>query len=86
MQRAQIGVTWPQAPRATGVYLRVEDERPPPDETQAGGQPERPPGDFTSEELEADTARFLEELRRRAEQQRRIPRRRSGPPPPPGRA
>ena len=62
--------------------LSVEDKPPAPEETPPDRQPERPPGDFTSEELEADTARFLEELRRRAAQQRRIPRRRSGPPPP----
>jgi hypothetical protein len=43
----------------------------------------RPPGDFTSEELEKDTARFLDELRRRAEKQRQSSRRRRVPPPPP---
>jgi hypothetical protein len=43
----------------------------------------RPPGDFTSEELEEDTARFLEEVRRRAEaRERRAARRKPGPPPP----
>jgi hypothetical protein len=41
-----------------------------------------PPGDFTSEQLQEDTARFLEELRRRAEQKKRkAPLRKSGPPP-----
>ena len=40
----------------------------------------RPPGDFTSEELEEDTARFLEEVKRRT--QRRPVRRKAGPPPP----
>lgn len=41
-----------------------------------------PPGDFTSEELQEDTARFLEELRRRAEHKRqKAPLRKSGPPP-----
>ena len=42
----------------------------------------RPPGDFTSEELREDTARFLDELRLRAEhKKRKAPLRKSGPPP-----
>ena len=42
----------------------------------------QPPGDFTSQELREDTARFLDELRRRAEaKKRREPRKKSGPPP-----
>ena len=41
-----------------------------------------PPGDFTSEKLQEDTARFLAELRRRAEnKKRRAPLRKPGPPP-----
>ncbi len=41
-----------------------------------------PPGDFTSEELQEATARFLAELRRRTEQKkRRLPNRNPGPPP-----
>jgi len=62
----------------------MEDKPTPPDEAPPNGKLKRPPGDFTSEELAADTARFLDELRRRAEQQRQIPRPRSGPPPPAG--
>jgi len=42
-----------------------------------------PPGDFTSDELRDDTARFLDELRRRAERKRRRePHKKPGPPPP----
>jgi len=41
-----------------------------------------PPGDFTSQKLREDTARFLDELRRRAEEKRRRqPPRKPGPPP-----
>jgi hypothetical protein len=43
----------------------------------------QPPGDFTSDELREDTARFLDELRRRAERKRRRePHKKPGPPPP----
>jgi hypothetical protein len=41
-----------------------------------------PPGDFTSQKLREDTARFLDELRRRAEEKRRRqPPKKPGPPP-----
>jgi predicted Zn-dependent peptidase len=40
-----------------------------------------PPGDFTSDELREQTARFLAELRRRAEKKRREPPKKPGPPP-----
>jgi hypothetical protein len=41
-----------------------------------------PPGDFTSEKLREDTARFLDELRRRAEvKRRRQPPKKPGAPP-----
>jgi len=42
-----------------------------------------PPGDFTSDELREQTARFLDELRRRAEKRRLKPHKKPGPPPPP---
>ena len=72
----------PQGPPASHVYPgAMEEKPPPPDRSPQQGRRERPPGDFTSEEFEADTARFLDELRRRAEKQRHT-RRRLGPPPP----
>jgi hypothetical protein len=40
-----------------------------------------PPGDFTSDELREQTARFLDELRRRAEKKKRQPHKKPGPPP-----
>jgi hypothetical protein len=40
-----------------------------------------PPGDFTSDELREQTARFLAELRRRAEKKRRELPKKPGPPP-----
>jgi len=40
-----------------------------------------PPGDFTSDELREQTARFLDELRHRAEKRRLKPHKKSGPPP-----
>jgi hypothetical protein len=59
----------------------MDEERETPDAGADGDRRTGPPGDFTSKELEEDTARFLEELRRRAERQRRHTRRRRGPPP-----
>jgi hypothetical protein len=40
-----------------------------------------PPGDFTSEELREQTARFLAELRHRAEKKRSKLPKKPGPPP-----
>jgi hypothetical protein len=59
----------------------MDEERETPDVSPNGDRRKDPPGDFTSKELEEDTARFLEEVRRRAEKQRRHTRRRRGPPP-----
>ena len=60
----------------------MEDEQHLPADDPGDETPKRPPGDFTSEELQEDTARFLHELRQRAEQkERRLPRKKSGPPP-----
>jgi hypothetical protein len=59
----------------------MDEERETPDVAANGDRRKDPPGEFTSKELEEDTARFLEELRRRAENQRRHMRRRRGPPP-----
>jgi len=59
----------------------MDEERAKGDANRGGHK--RPPGDFTSEELEKDTARFLDDLRRRAEKQRRRSRRRRMQPPPP---
>ncbi len=58
-----------------------EESRKPAEGARAAGR-KPPPGDFTSEELQKDTARFLDELRQRAEQKKRkLPRRKTGPPP-----
>ncbi len=59
----------------------MSEKRDTPDDASGRKRRGRPPGDFTSKELQEDTARFLEELRRRAEQQERVKRRRKGPPP-----
>jgi hypothetical protein len=60
----------------------MEDEPRMPAERPRTDQRKPPPGDFTSAELQEDTARFLEELRRRAEhRKRKAPLRKSGPPP-----
>jgi hypothetical protein len=60
----------------------MEDEPKTPERRSGEEEGKRPPGDFTSKELQEDTARFLDELRRRAEEkQRRAPLRKSGPPP-----
>jgi hypothetical protein len=57
-----------------------EKRRTPPDADERS----QPPGDFTSPELQEDTARFLAELRRRAEQRRRrLEHKKPGPPKPP---
>ena len=49
---------------------------------RSGKTDRTPPGDFTSEELQEDTARFLDELRRRAvEKERRAALKKPGPPP-----
>jgi hypothetical protein len=61
----------------------MEDDPRMPAEKTHDDPRRRPPGDFTSEELQEDTARFLDELRRRADhKKRRAPLRKSGPPPP----
>lgn len=60
----------------------MEDEPSMPAERGRADEKNPPPGDFTSEELQEATARFLAELRRRAEnKKRRAPLRKSGPPP-----
>jgi hypothetical protein len=60
----------------------MEDEPRKPADANRDDERTPPPGDFTSQELQEDTARFLDELRRRAEQKkRRAPLRKSGPPP-----
>jgi hypothetical protein len=47
-----------------------------------GRRPRQPPGDFTSDDLREDTARFLDELRRRADKKKlRAPYKKPGPPP-----
>jgi hypothetical protein len=61
----------------------MDDEHETPDVAPDRNKRKRPPGDFTSKELQEATARFLEDLRRRAEKQRRNTSRRRGPPPPP---
>jgi hypothetical protein len=59
----------------------MRNGRTPPERANSDKHRE-PPGDFISEELRKDTARFLDELRRRAEQKRRrLPRKKPGPPP-----
>jgi hypothetical protein len=59
-----------------------EDGHTCPDRSAETDEREPPPGDFTSQELREDTARFLDELRRRAEnKRRREPHKKSGPPP-----
>ena len=58
----------------------MDEERETPDAVPARSERKRPPGDFTSKELQEDTARFLEELRRRTEKRRK---RRRRPPPSP---
>jgi hypothetical protein len=60
----------------------MDEERGLPAERSGADERRRPPGDFTTEQLQEDTARFLDELRRRTEKkQRQLPRKKRGPPP-----
>ena len=59
----------------------MEEERRVPAERSDRNERTPPPGDFTSQELQEDTARFLDELRRRTEEKQRLRRKKPGPPP-----
>jgi hypothetical protein len=70
-------------PAPTIIHTPVENHDPSPTPRKRDIPPGKPPGEFVSDELEAQTKRFLEEVSRIAKRRREATgQEQPGPPPP----